>query len=192
MIFLTVLSYSFEGEQMSVSAEKCRQLQLWINKKLIGSIFSQLVGVKLGQLLLLALVKGPEERIIYIYKERDASSRQTHYKASCLVQILLQSTNATTPLYAHSSTEHWSWHPVCQKYGRLTGGVDEGCHDLGMDEEQTQRQKICLQWSWYGMRFCDKIELPFIILQCFKFNLSILCQECEPQLFKAACEKLLN
>lgn len=54
MIFLTVLSYCLEDEQLSVSAKEYRWLQLWINKKLIGSMFSQLVSVKLVQPFLLS------------------------------------------------------------------------------------------------------------------------------------------
>jgi hypothetical protein len=81
--------------------------------------------------------------------------------------------------------------PCLPECGRMIKGIYEGYHDLGMDEKrQTERQKICLQWLWYGMRFCDKTELPFVILQCFKFHLSILCQQCKPQLFQASCEKL--
>lgn len=68
------------------------------------------------------------------------------------------------------------WHPVCQKCGRLIGDVYEGYHDLGMDEKrQTQRPKVCLQWSWYGMEFCDITEFPYLKLQCLKSNLSTLC-----------------
>lgn len=68
--------------------------------------------MKLGQAFLLALATGPEERIFYIYKEK---VRQTHYKASCLVQTSLQNTNTTTPLRAILALS--------------TGGV-EGCGTL--------------------------------------------------------------
>jgi hypothetical protein len=59
MIFLTVLSYCFEDEQLSLSAEECRRLQLWINQKLISSMFIQFSECETWAGILLTLVIRP-------------------------------------------------------------------------------------------------------------------------------------